>query len=49
MYKKSTDFSQGYKFIEDAMKQIKEKGRGGLLIIDSVHCFIMSCLENNNI
>lgn len=28
------------------MEKIKKKGKGGLLIIDSVHTFIMSCLEN---
>ena len=31
------------------MKKIKEKGKGGLLIIDSVHYFVMSCLEHNNL
>lgn len=28
------------------MERIKKVGRGGLLVIDSVHTFITSCLEN---
>ena len=48
MYKKSSDFHQGYIYIEDSMKKIKEKGKGGLLVIDSVHGFIMNCIEQNN-
>lgn len=31
------------------MKTIKEGGRGGVLIIDSVHSFVNSCLEFHNI
>jgi hypothetical protein len=49
MYKKNSDFSQGYTFIEECMKRIKERGKGGFLVIDSVHCFVMSCLEHNSI
>lgn len=46
MYKKASDFQQGYLFIEDSMEKIKKSARGGLLIIDSIHTFVTSCLEN---
>lgn len=49
MYKKTSDFGLGYSFIEESMKKIKEVKTGGLLVIDSVHGFIMSYLENNSI
>jgi hypothetical protein len=49
MYKKTSDFGLGYSFIEESMKKIKDSKAGGLLVIDSVHCFVMSCLENNSI
>jgi hypothetical protein len=44
MYKKASDFQQGYLFIEDSMEKIKKSARGGLLIIDSIHTFVTSCL-----
>ena len=44
MYKKYSDFHLGYLFIEESMRKIKEGGRGGLLVIDSVHEFMKSCL-----
>jgi hypothetical protein len=44
MYKKNSDFNQGYQFIEDSMKKIQDNAKGGLLVIDSIHCFVMSCL-----
>lgn len=49
MYKKTSDFGLGYAFIEETLKKIKENQTGGLLVIDSVHCFVMSYLENNSI
>lgn len=49
MYKKASDFQQGYLFIEESMEKIKKSARGGLLIIDSIHTFVTSCLENNGI
>ena len=44
IYKKTSDFSQGYNFIEESLKKIKANGKGGLLVIDSIYGFIMSCL-----
>jgi hypothetical protein len=44
MYRKASDFQQGNLFIEESMELIKKKGRGGLLVIDSVHTFVTSFL-----
>jgi len=49
MYKKCSDFNLGYIFMEESMKKIKENGKGGLLVIDSIHTLIMSCIESLNI
>jgi hypothetical protein len=35
--------------MEESMKKIKENGKGGLLVIDSIHTLIMSCIESLNI
>lgn len=49
MYRKASDFNQGNIFIEETMAIIKAKGRGGLLVIDSIHTFVNSLLENTGI
>lgn len=49
MYKKTNEFMVGMQFVDEIMNQIKESGRGGLLIIDSIYGLMNSCFEHFNI